>query len=99
MSLPLSAAQTDLWIATQMSPEASCSYNLTYLLRLRGPLDNDALEGALKALINRHESLRTTFDANGAEQRIWPSMRLDLQRVDASLSGAEGAERRLAELS
>ena len=98
LSMPLSAAQTDLWIATQMSREASCSYNLTYLLRMRGPLQCEVLESSLAELLDRHESLRTTFAANGEEQRIWTSMRFDLKREDASVSCAD-PERRLAEIA
>jgi amino acid adenylation domain-containing protein len=43
------------------------AFNLPITLRLDGPLDRRALEQALAALVERHESLRTRFDTSGAE--------------------------------
>ncbi|SDO60984.1 non-ribosomal peptide synthetase [Lentzea jiangxiensis] len=60
-ALPLSFAQQRLWFLDQFEPE-STDYLSPSLLRLRGPLDVDALNAALTALVARHESLRTTFD-------------------------------------
>ena len=59
---PLSFAQQRLWMVHQMDP-ASAAYNIAYALRLRGPLDVDALGRALTALVRRHEALRTVFPA------------------------------------
>src|SRR5205807_8985789 len=39
----------------------SAAYNLALALRLRGDLDVEALQSAFTALIERHETLRTTF--------------------------------------
>ena len=43
------------------------AYNVPLGLRLSGPLDEDALEQALGLLVDRHESLRTTFLERGDE--------------------------------
>ncbi len=62
--LPLSFAQERLWVIDRMDPGGSV-YNVPFTLRLRGELDEGALRAALDALVERHESLRTTFPAPG----------------------------------
>ncbi|MFE2289625.1 amino acid adenylation domain-containing protein [Streptomyces sp. NPDC059452] len=60
--LPLSFAQQRLWFLDEFEP-GSAEYNSCTSLRVRGDLDVRALSAALTALVARHESLRTTFDA------------------------------------
>ncbi|MFF0741729.1 amino acid adenylation domain-containing protein [Streptomyces sp. NPDC004111] len=57
---PLSFGQQRLWFLSQFD-QAGAEYNSPLGLRVRGPLDADALERALADLVDRHESLRTTF--------------------------------------
>ncbi len=59
-SLPLSFAQQRLWFFAKLEPE-SAAYNLPAAVRLEGVLDVPAFARALRALQQRHESLRTTF--------------------------------------
>jgi amino acid adenylation domain-containing protein len=63
-ALPLSFAQQRLWFIHQMDPRSS-AYLIPAALRLRGALDVEALERALTELVRRHETLRTTFRAEG----------------------------------
>ncbi|WP_425266223.1 non-ribosomal peptide synthase/polyketide synthase [Amycolatopsis pretoriensis] len=58
--IPLSPAQRRLWFLDELTG-GSAEYNTGVGLRLSGPLDVDALRGALASLCARHESLRTTF--------------------------------------
>ena len=58
--LPLSFAQERLWFLTQLRPDSSF-YNVALGMRIRGPLNEEALAAAVDALIMRHESLRTVF--------------------------------------
>ncbi|KOX18394.1 non-ribosomal peptide synthetase [Saccharothrix sp. NRRL B-16348] len=58
---PQSPAQRRLWFLDQFEPGGT-EYVTPTALRLRGPLDLDALRHALDGLVARHESLRTTFD-------------------------------------
>ncbi|SHN76723.1 non-ribosomal peptide synthetase [Chitinophaga sp. CF418] len=59
----LSHAQRRLWVLDQFEPEGSIAYNLPVCYRLEGKLDRDALVTAFDILIERHESLRTVFEA------------------------------------
>ena len=58
--LPLSFAQQRLWFLDQMEPE-NAAYLVAFGLRIEGPVDAEALERALAALVERHEPLRTGF--------------------------------------
>ncbi|WP_156401414.1 non-ribosomal peptide synthetase, partial [Duganella sp. Root1480D1] len=72
--LPLSWAQQRLWFLTQLDG-SSRAYHMPSGMRLRGPLDRNALQGAFNAIVARHEILRTTFvERNGqAVQCIAPA--------------------------
>jgi amino acid adenylation domain-containing protein len=62
LTFPLSSAQRRLWLSHMLAP-GSPAYHMPIALRLRGPLDLAALQGALDAVTKRHEALRTTFPA------------------------------------
>ncbi|QND46293.1 amino acid adenylation domain-containing protein (plasmid) [Rhizobium lusitanum] len=57
----LSFAQKRLWFAQQSEPNSA--YNMPEIFRVRGAIDQPALEAALNRLIERHEVLRTRFTA------------------------------------
>jgi hypothetical protein len=57
----LSNAQRRLWVIDQMSPGGSPAYNMPGSLLLEGDLDVSVFGGALKEIVRRHESLRTSF--------------------------------------
>lgn len=58
--LPLSYEQERLWFLHKLDP-ASPAYNIPVAFRLDGPLDLEALRSAFRALVARHEVLRTRF--------------------------------------
>ncbi|WP_420831561.1 non-ribosomal peptide synthase/polyketide synthase [Amycolatopsis lexingtonensis] len=78
--LPLSPAQRRLWFLDELAG-GSAEYNTGVGLTLSGPLDVEALRGALAKLCARHESLRTTFESMDGEgvQRIAPAGEIPLR--------------------
>ncbi|MFE7298607.1 condensation domain-containing protein [Streptomyces sp. NPDC057579] len=64
------ATQARLWAAEQLTPGTG-ELNVPVALRLRGPLDSDALVRALRALAARHESLRSTFALDTRGRLRW----------------------------
>ncbi|HET6977261.1 MAG TPA: amino acid adenylation domain-containing protein [Pyrinomonadaceae bacterium] len=59
-TFPLSFAQQRLWVLSQLQSDDSV-YNMGGGVRMRGRLNNHALERALVEIVSRHEVLRTTF--------------------------------------
>ncbi|MBV9774490.1 MAG: amino acid adenylation domain-containing protein, partial [Gemmatimonadetes bacterium] len=80
---PLSFGQQRLWFIDQFQP-GSPLYNMPFALRVRGVLDEAALERSLDELVRRHETLRTVFPASGDDpvQVILPAGPVALPRVD-----------------
>ncbi|NUV78281.1 non-ribosomal peptide synthetase, partial [Streptomyces fungicidicus] len=58
--LPLSFTQERLWFLENFTP-GGVEYTVTGALRLTGTVDPGALRTAVAGLVDRHESLRTTF--------------------------------------
>ncbi|ABD87609.1 non-ribosomal peptide synthetase [Rhodopseudomonas palustris] len=57
---PVSAAQKRLFIIHQLAPQ-DVQYNVPFALNVTGPFDRARWQGAFRALLARHESLRTSF--------------------------------------
>jgi len=80
---PLSSAQKRLYILHQME-EASTAYHLSQAIRMTGALDAEKVESVFHRLIERHESLRTSFGwSDGVPvQRIQPQVIFSLEMAD-----------------
>ena len=90
--VPLSSAQRRLWFMDHLTAGGP-SYNTGFALRLSGPLDRQALQAALDALVDRHQTLRTAFatvDGEGVPV-VAPSGTWPLRAVEAA-GTADGAE-------
>jgi amino acid adenylation domain-containing protein len=96
--IPLSEGQQEIWLATQLGADASRAFNLASTLRLRGALRVDALQEALRQVVQRHEALRAVPGSDGQTQRILPKLEIELPVADLSALAADERDRRLAEL-
>ena len=83
-SIPITDAQRQLWITSQMGESASSAYNESITLYMRGQLDLPALKRALQQMVDRHESLRVTFSPEGDCQWVSPHVALELPYTDFS---------------
>jgi amino acid adenylation domain-containing protein len=85
-----SFAQQRLWFLEQYE-QGTSRYHMPVACRVKGELDEVALEAALNDLVERHEVLRTTFAAGpeGPVQRIAEQLHITLARE--GLAGADEA--------
>ncbi len=65
---PLSFGQQRLWVLDQIGT-AGAAYNIPLALRITGALQVDALERAVRTLLERHEVLRSAITLAGGELR------------------------------
>ena len=91
----LSFGQERLWFLHRLDP-ASAAYNIPGAVRLRGVLDQGALQRALDAVVARHDTLRTVFPADGGapQRRVEPAEGVDLARADLGGDDRETARQR-----
>jgi acyl transferase domain-containing protein len=67
---PASHGQGSLWFMQQVDPDA-VPYNFMVAARIRTAVDERALDGAVRAVIERHPALRTLFvEAGGSPRQV-----------------------------
>jgi len=101
--LPLSFAQTRLWLLDRLEPDTA-AYNIQSRFVLNGKLDLAAFDRGLTEILRRHEALRTYFAMAGGNpvQKIAPPEPLratiiDVQSVPEPEREKEAARLALAE--
>lgn len=82
----LAPGQERLWFLHQLDPQ-SAAYTIYQVFRLRGDLDTGRFERSLRAVVMRHESLRTTFaEADGQSIQIItpdPGVHLQVENLES----------------
>ncbi|MGA3341230.1 MAG: amino acid adenylation domain-containing protein, partial [Methylocella sp.] len=68
----LTESQMEIWLSAQLGDAASCAFNESVTLDLRGPLDKQALRKAAHDLVQRHEALRIRFAPTGTGFTVLP---------------------------
>ncbi|HHK4364328.1 TPA: pyoverdine non-ribosomal peptide synthetase/polyketide synthase PvdL, partial [Pseudomonas aeruginosa] len=98
--VPLSYSQQRMWFLWQLEPD-SPAYNVGGLARLSGPLDVARFEAALQALVQRHETLRTTFPSVGGVpvQRVHSDGGLHMDWQDFSALDRDSRQQHLQTLA
>jgi amino acid adenylation domain-containing protein/non-ribosomal peptide synthase protein (TIGR01720 family) len=83
-SHPLSFAQQRLWFLYNFEPE-SPEYNVPQAFRIEGELDPETMQRALRQVVRRHETLRTTFrsEEGSPAQVIAQVIDMEVPYVDA----------------
>lgn len=84
--LPLSSAQRRLWLLDKID-SGSAHYNMSGTVTIKGQMDAQAIQYALRSIIERHEILRSCYlSGNDGTplQHILPIEQLPLQEVDAT---------------
>src|SRR6185295_8359616 len=76
--IPLSFPQRRLWFLERLQP-GTATYHVAGAIDVSGALDEAALAGALRAIADRHEALRTSFPEHDGEP---------FQRIEGSLAVA-----------
>ena len=89
---PVSSAQKRLYLIHLIEGQ-NASYNMPAVMEIRGPLDKRRFEEAFKKLIERHESLRTSFQVVDGEpvQKLHPSVNFTISCLEGEEKDVEAA--------
>jgi hypothetical protein len=88
-SAPLTFAQRRVWFLEEFEPGLPVQ-NVARVVRLTGPLDEEAFARSVAAIVERHEALRTTITAESGEPRQRIGGRAPAPVEIDSLAGATG---------
>jgi myxalamid-type nonribosomal peptide synthetase MxaA len=91
--LPLSPAQQQIWVFERLQP-GTPTYHIYDNADLHGALDLDALRGALRTIVERHDALRLGFseDAGRPMQTIHAQVEADIEWIDLQSEWASEGE-------
>jgi amino acid adenylation domain-containing protein len=97
--VPLSSNQLQFWMIEKIHPGTS-AYNLPNVCRLKGNLDENALEKSINEIVKRHEIFRTTFseEQNRPSQVISSDLFFKFDKIDLSNLSAELKKEKLKSL-
>jgi amino acid adenylation domain-containing protein len=91
LAAPATASQQEIWLGVQISQEANLACILSQSLQAIGRLDLEVLQAAIRQLVSRHESLRTTISGDG--MTILIAKEIDLQVPLSDLSALSANDR------
>jgi amino acid adenylation domain-containing protein len=98
--LPLSPGQQALWFLHRLDPATLPAYNIRKTIEIDGALDVDRWQSAFRAVVARHEALRSRFEPGGQHPVAYveplPDVSfdvVDLTSQDAATSESELARR------
>ncbi|WP_242072835.1 condensation domain-containing protein, partial [Brevibacillus laterosporus] len=83
---PVSFAQRRMFVVQQIRDTNTTSYNMPILLEIEGALDRENVRQTLKKLIERHESMRTSFHMidETLMQKVHDDVAWEMEEMEAS---------------
>jgi thioesterase domain-containing protein/non-ribosomal peptide synthetase component F len=82
-TLPLTAAQSRLWLERRVTPDRDLG-DVTFSVELPAALDEEALRAAIEWLMRRHDAFRVRLDSETPRQLLGePELRYEVAREDA----------------
>jgi amino acid adenylation domain-containing protein len=91
--------QREIFLAAKLGDDASCSFNESFSVYLRGALQVGALRDAVNALLARHDALRATADADGFNLHFQPKLEIEIPLRDLSKLDSAARESELRRIS
>lgn len=95
-TIPLTESQQEVLLVCQQSATASTACNETWTLQLDGSVDLPALHKAIQTIVDRHDALRSSFDAAKETVVVAPVVKLDVPVINLSGLGESEREAKFA---
>ena len=78
-------SQLEIWTDCLIGDsDANKAYNLSYSIKFRGNLVLEALEYALKTIVQRHECLRASFSSDGLYMNVYKDSKIQISHNNIS---------------
>ena len=88
--IPITQPQSEIWTACQFGgDDASRSYNDSMTLVLKGAVNQEAVEQAFKTIVKRHDSLRSSFAADGRFMIVFSEIPYEISFQDLTKESQE----------
>jgi amino acid adenylation domain-containing protein/non-ribosomal peptide synthase protein (TIGR01720 family) len=94
--IPLTEAQKQLWVLTQLGEEGSLAYHVYASLQLKGVIRLKALRQSVQQVVMRHEALQTVINDDGDFQQCHPSLQTEVHLIDLSEYADQACETEIA---
>ncbi|MDM8548428.1 amino acid adenylation domain-containing protein [Desulfobacterales bacterium HSG2] len=91
-TFPLTEPQKQLWFLTRLNPNANPAYIESAAVELRGPIQLQNFQHAVRELASRHQALRTVVRDEGENQTYLPSLDVELSVIEFTDMTAEGLQ-------
>ncbi len=88
----------EIWLSARLSDEANCAYNESFTIRMRGELNQSALQESIQELVDRHDALRITFDPKCDRLHARERLELEIPLIELANIPTEQRERYVDEL-
>jgi len=96
--VPVTEPQLEVWLSDQLSDDASCCFNESFSLRMKGEVHESAMKDAVRAVVNRHNALRARFIHEGQLQKFEAHLDLNIPTVDLSALSASERDARVKQI-
>jgi amino acid adenylation domain-containing protein len=99
LQVHMTEPQREIFLAAKLGDDASCSFNESFSVYLRGRLQVGALRDAVNVLLARHDALRATADPDGFDLHFQPELGIEIPVRDLSALDSAARESELRRLS
>ncbi|NEQ75873.1 MAG: SDR family NAD(P)-dependent oxidoreductase [Okeania sp. SIO2C9] len=82
--VPLTEAQKQFWFLDQVDENSKQAYIDQVCLQLEGIFNINAMEQAIKKIVERHEALRTRISSEGDFQEVLPEVKIEVPLINFS---------------
>jgi amino acid adenylation domain-containing protein len=82
VTIPLTEAQKEIWLAAQLGGKAALGYNESLRLEFRGDFEPELFRAAVHQILERHPILLARLSEDGQSQQLQPDAEFEIPLVE-----------------
>lgn len=95
---PITESQLEVWLSDQLGDEASCSFNESFSLHMRGQINEIVFKRALASIVKCHDALSATFGSDGDVQKFVAKLNFEIPTIDLTALAPLARKARLQQI-